>query len=99
MDNVIPLFTALADVQRIKLIARVMRRNGELDAEVLPERRPISDSLGSLEGSEMGIIIHTDSMGAVASTVRSVGGLDTALTMLRDVVNLSRERGWAQLPR
>jgi homoserine dehydrogenase len=84
--------------QSIKLIARAVQTGSGLRAEVKPERRPLADVLGRLRGSEMGIVYHTTRLGTVAATVAGTGGLSTALTVLRDVINLARERGWTQTP-
>lgn len=90
----------LQDAQRagatIKLIARARREAREVYGEVRPERRPLADVLGRLRNSEMGIVFHTDPLGYVAATVEQTGGLATALTVLRDVVNLARARGWSR---
>jgi homoserine dehydrogenase len=82
--------------QRVKLVARVMRRDGGFEATVGPERRDRSDSIGRLEGGQMSITYFTHPLGTVNTTIEGgAGGLQTALTMLRDVVNLARDRGWA----
>ncbi|HZU13167.1 MAG TPA: hypothetical protein VFB58_10045 [Chloroflexota bacterium] len=80
--------------QAIRLIASARKVGAGIDAAVRPERRPLADPLGRLSGSEMGIVFHTDPLGAVAATVEGTGGVSTALTCLRDIVNLARERGW-----
>ncbi|MBV9280849.1 MAG: homoserine dehydrogenase [Chloroflexi bacterium] len=81
--------------ETVKLIARAARTSEGVRASVQPERRPLADSLGRLRNDEMGIVFHTDPLGAVAATVQQTGGIPTALTVLRDVVNLARERGWS----
>lgn len=80
--------------QTYKLIARVVRDGNSVRATVSPERRPHSDPLGRLRGQEMGVVFKTDLLGDVTTTVEGTGGPSTALTVLRDVVNLARERGW-----
>lgn len=86
---------ARANGQAIKLIARARRSNGEVRATVRPERRPLADALGRLSGQQMGIVFETEPLGRVAATVQQTGGIPTALTVLRDVVNLARDRGWS----
>lgn len=80
--------------QTYKLVARIARDENGVRAAVGPELRPLNDPLGRLRGQEMGVVFRTDRLGDVASTVEGTGGLSTALTVLRDVVNLARERGW-----
>lgn len=82
--------------QTYKLVARVVREGNAVRAGVRPERRSVTDALGRLRGQEMGMVFKTDLLGDVESTVHGTGGLSTALTVLRDVVNLARERGWAR---
>jgi len=81
--------------QTLKLIARARRTAGGVSAQVVAERRPLADVLGRLQGAEMGIVYHTDPLGTVSATVQQVGGIPTALTVLRDVINLARDRGWS----
>jgi homoserine dehydrogenase len=81
--------------QTLKLIARARRSAGGIRAEVRTERRPLADALGRLQGGEMGIVYHTEPLGSVSATVQRVGGIPTALTVLRDVVNLAKDRGWS----
>lgn len=77
---------------QIKLIARAKRRDGRISAEVLPEFRDNQDVLGRLGKNEMGIVFKTELLGDVAATVTDLGGIPTAATVLRDVLNLTRER-------
>lgn len=84
----------------IKAIARVSRHEGVVRAEVRPDRRPLADPLGSLQGDEMGAVFHTSPLGMMTSTARSSsgGGIVTALTVLRDLFNLAADRGWGRSP-
>jgi homoserine dehydrogenase len=82
--------------EAIKLIARARKVDGRVRATVKPERRPLADVLGRLRNDEMGIVFETRPLGRVAATVQQTGGIPTALTVLRDVINLARDRGWAQ---
>lgn len=79
-----------------KLIARVRRDGAAVLATVAPERRSLNDPLGRLTGTQMGVVFTTERLGAVSASVEDTGGVPTALTVLRDVVNLARERGWAR---
>jgi len=80
-----------------KLIGRGGRLQDSVRAEVRLERRPFADTLGRLRNDEMGIVFHTEPLGQVAATVQQTGGIPTALTVLRDVVNLARDRGWTPI--
>lgn len=80
--------------EAIKLIAGVSYQDGEYEARVSPEVRPLTDPLGRLRGQEMGIVFQAEPLGAVTCTVQQTGGIPTALTVLRDVFNLARDRGW-----
>jgi homoserine dehydrogenase len=84
--------------ETIKLIARASRESGRVRAQVRPERRPLADPLGRLRGDEMGVVLHAHPLGRFVATVRveSGGGVATAYTVLRDVLNLSRDRGWGK---
>lgn len=74
----------------IKYVARVMRTPKKVGAWVGPEKRPSDDPLGKLNGPEMGIVFFTDLLGRVVTTIQESAGNPTALTVLRDVVNLAR---------
>lgn len=91
---------ALADARNaresIRLIARVTCDGAGVHAEVRPMRRSLDDTLGALRGSQMGAVFVTEPLGTISATatVDTTGGIATALTVLRDVFNLARERGW-----
>lgn len=91
------LTTARESGQVYKLIARITRGEKGVSATVQPELRSRDDPLGRLPGTGMGVVFKTDLLGELTSTVAggSGGGIVTALTVLRDVVNLARERGWS----
>lgn len=80
----------------VKLIARAQRTPSGLRASVGPEARPAVDTLGQLRGMEMGIVFETERLGRVGVTVQETGGIPTALTVLRDVVNLARAERWTR---
>jgi homoserine dehydrogenase len=94
--SIADLESARAAGETYKLIARIWREGDSVKAAVGPERRSQGDALGRLTGTQMGVVFRTDSLGDLACTVDGTGGLSTALTVLRDVVNLARERGWAR---
>lgn len=78
----------------IRLIARVERWENGVRASVGPEERPRQDPLGGIRGQQMGLIFKTEELGDVSCTVQLTGGVPTALAVLRDIVNLARDRGW-----
>ncbi|GAC1508879.1 MAG: homoserine dehydrogenase [Chloroflexota bacterium] len=84
--------------QTIKLIASVRRDHQGLVAEVRPQRRPLNDPLGRLRGGDMGFVFLTELYGRISATVEDAdhqGALPTSMTVLRDVINLGKDRGWA----
>ncbi len=85
---------ARLDGAAIKSIVRLNCADDVVVAEVAPVRMPLAGTLGSLRGDEMGVVFHTSPLGELASTARSTagGGIVTALTCLRDIFNLCRER-------
>jgi homoserine dehydrogenase len=86
---------AEANGQNIKLIARATRTEEGVRASVGPEPRGIRDALGRLTGDAMGTVFEVEPLGKVAATVepgRHGGGISTAMTVLRDVLNLALER-------
>jgi homoserine dehydrogenase len=85
---------AARDGSRIKLIVRMSKTAGGVQASVGPEKRSQLDVLGRLRGIELGIVFKTKLLGDVTSTIQDAGGVPTALTVVRDVFNLARDRGW-----
>lgn len=85
---------ALRHGQTIKLIARAEKLAVGVRARVGPERRSLTDSLGRLRNDEMGIVFQAEPLGHVSASVQQTGGVPTALSVLRDVINLARNRGW-----
>jgi homoserine dehydrogenase len=82
----------------LKLVSTASRRDGVVVAEVRVERRGPTDPLGRLRGPEMGVVMHADPLGDFTATVENsggvTGGIATAFTVLRDVLNLARSQGW-----
>jgi homoserine dehydrogenase len=82
----------------LKLVSSTSRHDGTVVAEVRVEQRGPADPLGRLRGSELGAVIHTSQLGDFTATVENsggvTGGIATAYTVLRDVLNLARARGW-----
>jgi homoserine dehydrogenase len=86
--------------EAIKLIGRARVTEGGMEASVRPEARPLDDPLGRLTGDAMGIVFDTEPLGKMAATVEPTGGhgggITTAMTVIRDLINLCRDRGWAR---
>jgi homoserine dehydrogenase len=96
------LRAAEAEGQTIKLVGRAERQDGTVKARVSPERRGLRDALGRLSGDDMGFVLFAEPLGKISTAVESSGsggGITTAMTVLRDIFNLARERGWASTPR
>jgi homoserine dehydrogenase len=90
------LLEASSRGRTIKLVARVRREADGVRASVAPEERDLTDPLGRLGGQEMGVVLSTELLGEVTSSVERTGGVPTALTVLRDLVNLARDQSWLQ---
>lgn len=89
------LRTAAQDGHCIKLIARATRTSNGVQATVGPEPRDTRDALGRLTGDAMGTVFQVVPLGEIAATVESGGhggGISTAMTVLRDLLNLGLER-------
>ena len=83
--------------ETLRLLSMGKLRDGQVVAEVRVVRRPRSHPLGRLRGSEMGVLFQTDPLGDFTATVENSGaggGIATASTVLRDVLNLASLRGW-----
>jgi homoserine dehydrogenase len=79
--------------KKLKYIAGARKEGDQVKAWARAEQRDLSDALGGLSGGDMGVILKTDNLGSVAATNRELGdgGTLTALTCLRDVINLLKD--------
>jgi homoserine dehydrogenase len=82
--------------ETIKLVARVRVDERGVSAEVKPERHSVNSFLGRLDGANMGVSFRTEPLGDLNLSIEESGsgvsgGISTALTVLRDVVNLTRQ--------
>jgi len=82
--------------ETIKLVARVWVDGLRVRAEVKPERQPVNSFFGRIDGANMGVSFRTDPLGDLNISIEESGsgvsgGISTALTVLRDVVNLARQ--------
>jgi homoserine dehydrogenase len=88
---------AAREGESLRLLSMGSCRDGQVVAEVRVVRRARSHPLGRLRGLEMGVLVHTDPLGDFTATVENSGasgGIATASTVLRDVLNLASLRGW-----
>ena len=76
----------------LKLLASVRRGPRRLHAAVAPTPLPLEHPLARLRQTGMGVLFHTDLLGDLLVSVEGDSPLGTAQSMLRDVVNLGRER-------
>jgi len=84
--------------ETIKLVARVRADDHVVWAEVKPERQPVNSFFGRLDGANMGVSFRTEPLGDLNVAIEESGsgvsgGISTAMTVLRDVVNLTRQPG------
>jgi len=84
--------------ETIKLVARVRADEQGVWAEVKPERQSVNSFLGRLDGANMGVSFRTEPLGDLNVSIEESGsgvsgGISTAMTVLRDVVNLTRQPG------
>ena len=59
---------------------------------VAPTPLPLEHPLARLRNTGMGVLFHTDLLGTLLISVEGDSPLGTAQAMLRDVVNIGRER-------
>jgi homoserine dehydrogenase len=82
------LQAALAQGNTIKLIAAAQYTGEGYTLSVAPTVVPQTDFLGSCDGWEMGIEIHSDLYGRMYHKIWEREPLPTAAAMLRDAVNI-----------
>jgi homoserine dehydrogenase len=93
------LRSAASVSETVQLIARGSQTTEGVEASVAPERRPLNDALGRLSGDGMGVVFAVEPLGKLSAAVEGGihgGGISTAMTVLRDILNLARDRGWNQ---
>jgi homoserine dehydrogenase len=89
--------SARKDGQRWKLIASATRHaNGTVQAQVRPERLPITDPLAGVAGVNAALTFETDLLGPV-TIVGAGAGLETGVAILSDLIDLHRTRPTATL--
>lgn len=73
-----------------KLIGRVVRKEGKIDASVAPVRVPLSDPLASIGGATNAITYSTDLMGDVTLIGAGAGRTETGFSLLSDLLAIHR---------
>jgi homoserine dehydrogenase len=79
---------ALAQGQRIRLVAAAERRGEGYKLSVRPTRLSADHPLAGLGSSQMGIVFHTDICGIVSAAIVEETPVPTAAAVLRDVVSI-----------
>jgi homoserine dehydrogenase len=78
--------------QALKLFGRLNEIDGRYVADVKPIAVPSSHPLYRLTGTSKGIVFRTDTMGTVAVTDGKSDPRGTAAAVLKDVINIHRDR-------
>ncbi len=76
--------------ERIKLIARADRRDGNVSAEVQPVPVPMSDPLANVMGVTNAITFATDCLGDVTVVGPGAGRRATGYSLMTDLIAISR---------
>ncbi|MHB9145336.1 MAG: homoserine dehydrogenase [Symbiobacteriia bacterium] len=81
----------------LKLLARAWREvGGDVRCEVAVTELPSDHLLAHVDGTEKGIVYHTDLLGRLAVIGGGSGPTPAAASVLRDIINLARELGLAR---
>lgn len=83
---------ARASGNSLKLLGRLFEEGGRYRAEVKVVSVPSSHPLHRLNGTNKGIVFRTDTMGSVAVTDGKSDPRGTAAAVLKDVINIFRDR-------
>ncbi|WP_315116254.1 homoserine dehydrogenase [uncultured Clostridium sp.] len=75
----------------IKLLCKAYYKAGKLVLEVFPEKIDANSLLGNINGSNKGIVFHTDTMGEIYLIGGASNPRGAAAAALKDVINLCRE--------
>jgi homoserine dehydrogenase len=86
------IHAARVEGQALKLFGRLYEIDGCYAADVKPVAVPPSHPLYRLTGTSKGIVFRTDTMGTVAVTDGKSDPRGTAAAVLKDVINIYRDR-------
>lgn len=76
--------------KRVKLVASLELRDGELQASVAPQALSLDDSLACVDGVTNALTIHTDTLQEVTVIGPGAGSLQTAQGLLADLIACMR---------
>ncbi len=79
--------------ERIKLIAKAWRENGEIKAKVSPEKVPLTDVLAHIGGTLNALTFDTDVLKEVTTVGRGAGGVEAGYALLSDMLAINRYLG------
>ena len=82
---------AKSEGERWKLIGRVKKDGGQVQAGVAPEMVPLSDPLAHVMNATNAITYETDLMGPVTLVGAGAGRLETGYSLLIDLINIGRK--------
>ncbi len=83
---------ALAADERWKLIGRVERTGGSIQASVKPIRIPLSHPLATVSGPTNAVTFTTDLLGDVTLVGPGAGRIETGYALVSDLLAIHRER-------
>jgi homoserine dehydrogenase len=81
---------AVANGQRVKLVATAERDGNRYRLSVHPTWLDADHPLAQLGPKQMGIVYHTDIMGVVSAAIVEETPVPTAAAMLRDLIDVYR---------
>lgn len=82
--------TAKAEGKRWKLIGRVSRSGGWVQAGVAPEMLPLDDPLAAVMGATNAITYETNLLGPITLVGAGAGRVETGYALLIDLINIAR---------
>ena len=85
--------------QRWKLLAQLESHDGELRAQVRPERISSDHPLAGVMGATNAIVISTRLLGDITVVGPGAGRLETAYAIVEDIAAIARGAGATQAPR
>ena len=92
--GILPMYVGLTQgidqARRRKLVAEAHVANGSVSAQVLPQRVPLADPLAGVMGPTNAVTFHTDLVGPVTVVGAGAGKLETAFSVLTDILDIRR---------
>ncbi|KHE72810.1 homoserine dehydrogenase [Halobacillus sp. BBL2006] len=84
--------SALNQGQKYRLLARITRRNGSVEASVKPERIAQDDPLAGVTGATNAIVYECDLAGSIMLTGAGAGLKETGYSLLIDLIHFNQQR-------